>query len=92
MTDWHQHPVVVSLHREKTIFDSERNDIEGIADIKDGIERTILLHCWAHTAACPACGVSRRYRSGRRSDEVVGCELCETVVLGIVWEIDVDLV
>lgn len=97
MTGWNQHPVVVSTLEEKTMFDSNRSDLEGIADIKDGIEEMILLHCWSQTSACPACGCDSALRIGpetgsEQAVEVVDCELCETVVQAIVGEIDADLV
>lgn len=76
------------------MFNSERNDLEGIGTIKQDVEQAILLHSWAQTSDCPQCGCDFTHLIGPetptkgRHVEVVDCELCDAVMQAIVGEID----
>lgn len=62
------------------------NKFKNIADIKIGIERTNLLHCWSQTSACPACGCrstlligsETRTKRGRSKSSAVKCITSDT--------------
>lgn len=76
------------------MFSSDPNDLEGTAEIKQDVEQAILLHSWAQTADCPACGcdssllIGPETATGERCVEVPDCELCDAVMQAIVGDVD----
>lgn len=38
------------------MFDFDSSTQKSFAELRDGIDRTIMLHCWAQTNECPECG------------------------------------
>lgn len=78
------------------MYDSDPNDLEGTDVLKDGIEQTILLHCWAKTDVCPSCGCESSLRIGVETGTeefvtVPDCSLCDAVVKTIAEGMEFDL-
>ncbi len=78
------------------MFDSNPNDLEGIANIKADVEEAILLHCWSRTNVCPACECQSTLEIGiETGDDVMvavpDCPLCDAVIRDIAGDIEIEL-
>lgn len=78
------------------MFDSDPNDLEGIADINDGVEQAILLHCWSRADACPACECESSLRIGVETGDdsavtVPDCPLCDAIMQDVASDIEIGI-
>ncbi|UPM42296.1 hypothetical protein [Halocatena salina] len=78
------------------MFDSDPNDLEGIADINDGIEQAILLYGWRRADSCPACDCESSLLIGvETGDEsavaVPDCPLCDAIMRDVADDIEIGL-
>ena len=67
---------------------------KSFAEIREGIDRTIMLHCWAQISVCPVCGCESDMQFGNQTSdpekfvEIGDCELCDAVLHEIAGHID----
>jgi hypothetical protein len=73
-------------------FDS---DVQKSFDqIRDGIDRSILLHSWAHISVCPLCGCEAEILFADQTPtdekyvEIEDCELCNAVLQQVAGNIE----
>jgi hypothetical protein len=85
---------LVSIAVSETMprYDSEVQ--KSFAQIRVGIDRSILLHSWAHINVCPRCGCESEILFGDQTptdENYVGiedCELCNAVLQEMAGHID----
>lgn len=78
------------------MFGFDTNTQKSIGQVREEIDRTIMLHCWAQIAACPACGCNSElsFTDRTNSEETsveVECELCNAVLQQIVGDVEIGL-
>lgn len=73
-------------------FDSDAK--KSFAQLRDGIDRTIMLHAWNSITECPLCGCDSRIVFGPDTHdedtyvEIEDCELCNAILQEIAGDID----
>lgn len=77
------------------MFDSDPNDLEGIADIKGDVEEAILLYCWRRADSCPACECASSLEIGVETGDnaavaVPDCPLCDAIIRDVAGEIGIE--
>lgn len=78
------------------MFDSDPNDLEGIADIKTDVEEAILLHGWSRTDTCPACECQSSLEIGVETGDnaavaVPDCPLCDAIMKDVAGDVKFGL-
>lgn len=75
-----------------TRFDSDAQ--KSFAQIRDGIDRTIMQHCWSQVTVCPRCGCEAEILYGDATHdastfvEIPDCDLCNAILQEIAGDIE----
>jgi hypothetical protein len=72
------------------------NHQKSFAELREGIDQSIMLHCWAQISVCPVCGCESEILFGQQTSdpekfvEIGDCELCNAVLQEVADHIDPD--
>lgn len=85
---------LVSIALQETMSRFDPDAKKSFAQLRAGIDKTILLHSWAHTDLCPKCGCqseilfAEQTSTDERYVEIEDCELCDAILQEVAGDID----
>lgn len=89
---WNTPRLVSHSALEETMSGFDPNSQKSFAELRDGIDRTIMLHCWAQISECPVYGCDSELLFDQQTDsdrfvEIEDCELCNAVLQDVAGHI-----
>lgn len=82
------------LQLQETMYGSDPDAKKSFAEIREGIDKTILLHSWAHIDVCPLCGCESEILFAEQTPtdekyvEIEDCKLCNAILQEVAGHID----
>lgn len=70
------------------------NSQKSFAEIRDGIDQSIMRYCWAKTGECPVCGCEssilfdEQTHNDDKYVEIEDCELCNAVLQAVAGDLN----
>ena len=82
------------LRLQETTYGFDPDAKKSFAEMREGIDKTILLHSWAHINVCPQCGCeseilfAEQTATDEKHVEIEDCELCDAILQEVAGHID----
>lgn len=82
------------LRLQETMSGFDSDVKKSFAQLRAGIDKTILLHSWAHIDVCPLCGCESEILFAEQTPtdekyvEIEDCKLCNAILQEVAGHID----